>query len=153
MVFDVRELSRKKSLESGVVESDWLRALESARQSLKFIDIDFQSLEHFALASRTPERFTLLTRLIYQYGKSHPHGDQVGEMIFEFVNASPFALSDWIDAIAFFHGWLEKHGRKIDFYPMLKYLECCVASPEAKEGGVTFSALVEDMLTVIGYEG
>ncbi len=153
MVYDVRDLSREKSQESGASETEWLRALESARQSLKFVDIDFQSLEHFARASRTPEKFTVLTRLIYQYGKSHPHGDQIAEVIFDFVNDSPFALADWIDAIAFFHAYLERNGRKIDFFPMLKYLECCVASPEAKEGGTTFSALVEDMLTVVGYEG
>ncbi len=153
MNFDVRTLGLRKHRETEHPEAEWLRALESARQSLKFVEIDYESLEQFALACRAPAKFTTLTRLIYQYGRSHPGGDSIADVILGYVNASPFDLADWIDAIDYFHGWLEREGRKIDFLPMLKYLECCVASPDAREGGYTFIALIEDMLAVSGYEG
>jgi len=153
MMFDVRRLSERKHGETHHEPVEWLRALESARQSLKFVDIDFNALELIALASGTPAKFTLMSRLIYQYGKSHPHGDQISELILQFVNDSPFSLADWVDAIEYFHRWLIDNGRKVDFLPMLKYLECCVASADAREGGQTFVALIEDMLAVCGYEG
>jgi len=153
MNFDVRDLAALKHLETGHTEIEWTKALESARQSLKFIDIDFQSLELIALASRAPSKFTTLTRLIYQYGKSHPHGDQISDLILEYTNNSPFSLSDWIDTIDTFYHWLVERDRKIDFLPMLKYLDCCIASPDAREGGQTFTQLLEDMLKVAGYEG
>lgn len=153
MQFDVRQLTERKHTETRHEPVEWLRALESARQSLKFVDIDFQSLEQIALASSSPEKFTLMTRLIYQYGKSHPNGDQISELILKFVNDSPFSLTDWVDAIEYFHRWLGENNRKVDFLPMLKYLECCVASADAREGGQTFAALIEDMLAVCGYEG
>jgi hypothetical protein len=153
MIFDVRSLAAQKHKETEQNEVEWLRALESARQSLKFIDIDYQSLEQIALASRSPEKFTVVVRLIYQYGKSHPHGDQVSDLILEYTNDSPFSLSEWIDAIDFFYQWLSTNQRKIDFLEMLKYLQCCVVSPDARQGGQTFAALVEDMLNVSGYEG
>jgi hypothetical protein len=153
MNFDVRSLASLKHLETKHDEIDWIKALESARQSLKFIDINFQSLEHIALASRTPTKFTTMTRLIYQYGKSYPNGDQISDLLLEYTNDSPFSLSDWVDSIDYFYQWLTAQGRKIDFLPMLKYLGCCVASPDAKEGGQTFSELLEDMLKVNGYDG
>ena len=153
MSFDVRALAALKHRETQHAEIEWTKALESARQSLKFIDIDFQSLELMALASRAPSKFTTLTRLIYQYGKSHPHGDQISDLILEYTNNSPFSLSDWIDTIDTFYRWLGDRDRKIDFLPMLNYLDCCVASPDAREGGQTFTQLLEDMLKVAGYEG
>jgi hypothetical protein len=153
MSFDVRALASRKHRETGHAEVDWAKALESARLSLKFIDIDFASLELIALASRSPEKFTTMTRLIYQYGKSHPHGDQIAELLIGFVDASPFSLVEWVDATDHFQRWLEAQGRKVDFLPMLKYLECCVASPDAREGGQTFEQLLDDFLKVSGYEG
>src|SRR5689334_17981561 len=122
MNFDVRSLASQKHLETQHPGVEWIIALESARQSLKFIDIDYQSLEYIAVASRSPSQFTVIVRLIYQYGKSHPHGDLVSDLILGYVNDSPFSLSDWMDAIEYFYLWLEKNGRKIDFLPMLQYL-------------------------------
>lgn len=153
MNFDIRALAALKHLETKHKEIEWTKALESARQSLKFIDIDFQSLEQIALASRSPSKFTTMTRLIYQYGKSYPNGEQISDLILEYTNQSPFSLSNWIDCIDYFYYWLAGQKRKIDFLPMLKYLDCCAASSDAKEGGQTFTALLEDMLKVSGYEG
>ncbi len=153
MTFDVRTLAAQRHRETQHAEVDWIMSLESARQSLKFVEIDYQSLEYLALASRSPGQFTVVVRLIYQYGKSHPHGELISDVILGYVNESPFSLSDWLDAIEYFNGWLEKNGRKIDFLPMLKYLECCIAAPDAKESGQTLGALIQDMLNVIGYEG
>ena len=153
MNFNVRSIAALKYKETQYPEVDWVKALESARQSLKFIEIDYQSLELIAMACRSPAQFTVITRLIYQYGKSHPHGALISELILKNVNDSPFSLSDWIAAIEYFYQWLETNHRKTDFLPMLKYLECCVVSPEAKEGGQTLTSLVGDMLRVIGYEG
>jgi hypothetical protein len=153
MNFDVRSLASQKHHETKHAEVDWLKALESARQSLKFIEIDYQSLEYFALASKAPSQFTVIARLIYQYGKSYPHGVLISDLILGYVNDSLFSLSDWIEAIEYFYRWLEKQERKTDFLPMLKYLECCAASPDARESGQTLSALIQDMLQFIGYEG
>jgi hypothetical protein len=153
MNFDVRALAARKHVATQLPEVDWLRALESARQSLKFVEIDYESLEHIAVASRTPAQFTVITRLIYQYGKSHPNGELISELILKSASESPFSLTDWLGAIEYFNGWLVREGRKVDFLPMLKYLECCVASPDAREGGQTFVSLIEDMLRVSGYEG
>lgn len=153
MSFEVSSLANKKSAETKHDRIDWVKALESARLSLKFTDINYQSLEAIALASRSPAKFTAISRLIYQYGKSHLNGANITDLILESTNESPFSLSDWIDAIEHFYLWLEKNNRKIDFLTMLEYLQCCVASPDAKEGGQTLSALLEDMLNVHGYDG
>src|SRR4051794_34053606 len=126
MIFNVRALGNQKHHETGHAEVDWLTALESARQSLRFVEIDYGDLELIALASRSPAKFTVMSRLIYQYGKSYPfhsEGDQITDVILNGVNASPFTLADWIDAIDGFYSWLVKNGRKVDFLPMLKYLE------------------------------
>ncbi len=153
MIFDVRSLASQKHAETHDSKTAWIMALESARQSLKFIEIDYQSLEHLALANRSPTQFTIMTRLIYQYGKSHPNGTLISDVIFQYVNESPFSLSDWMSAIEYFYNWLEEQGRKIDFLPMLKYLACCVAAPDASEAGQTLTSLITDMLQVHGYEG
>ncbi len=153
MKYDVRSLAERKHLETQHPLLDWTRAFESARQSLKMIEIDYGTLEQIALASQSPSQFTVIVRLIYQYGKSYPHGKEVADFILDTVNESSFSLPDWLEAIEYFYHWLQKNQRKVDFLPMLKYLECCAAAPDAKEGGQTFSALVEDMLAVAGYEG
>lgn len=153
MPFDVKAIALQKHQETQQDEKLWLRALESARLSLKMIEISYPDLEQIALASRSPEKFTVITRLIYQYGKSHPHGDQISDIILQMVNESPFSLSDWIDTIDYFYGWLVDHTRKVDFLPMLKFLECSVVSPEAQDAGQTLLALTADMLSNFGYEG
>lgn len=153
MRFDVQLLTFKKHHETQHAEVEWSRALETARQSLKFIEMNDLSLEHIALASASPRQFTAIVRLIYQYGKSHPHGARVSDLVLGHVNDSPFSLSDWLDAIEYFYGWLEKNQRNVDFLSMLNYLECCVASQDARESGQTLAALVEDMLRVAGYKG
>jgi hypothetical protein len=112
-----------------------------------------ETLELFAAASGSPSKFTALVRLIYQYGKSHPRGALISDLVLRYANESHFSLSDWIEAIDFFNRWLEKNGRKIDFLSMLEYLHCCVDAPDAREPGQTLLNLVEDMLEVMGYEG
>lgn len=153
MSFDVRALASQRHGQTQHPEVDWMMALESARQSLKFIEIDYESLELLAIASQSPRQFTIVSRLIYQYGKSHPHGRLISELLLSYVNESPFSLTDWVTAIEYFHDWLETRGQKIDFLPMLKYLECCVASQDARESGQTLAALTADMLKVMGYNG
>lgn len=152
MSFDVRTIAERKYRETSHPQMEWLAVLETARQSLKLVDIDYPSLEQFALASRNPKDFTSLVRLIYQYGRSHPFGEEISDVLFSYVNESPFSLSDWIEALAYFYGWLDRNRRPIDFLSMLEYLQCCVASPDAREMGQTLSALVRDMLEVAGYE-
>ncbi len=152
MIFNVRILAQRKYQESGIEESSWLKVFESAQQTLKEFEVDYQIIEYIALASRTPEQFAVMSRLIYQFIKSNASGEQVTEMFLNLVNQSPFAIGDWIDSINYFHQWLISNRKKIDFVPMLQYLECCVASPDAKKGRHTLLALVEDMLAVHGYE-
>jgi hypothetical protein len=150
--FAIQVIASKKSKETQHDIAQWSRALESARTSLKIADIDSASLEHIALSSQSPDKFTVVTRLIYQYGKSHPNGDQISMIFFNRVNTSPFDLSDWLEAVNYFYDWLVKNKRKIDFLSMVKYLECCAESPDAKEQGQTLTGLVENMLDVCGYE-
>lgn len=152
MSFNVRSLAAQKQIETHHDEVEWMKVLESARQSLKFIDIDYFSLEQIALASRSPSQFTVICRLIYQYGKSYADGDRVSDVIFEATNDSSFSLSDWIDAIEYLYEWLGKQGRKIDFFSMLNYLKCCVASSDAQGRGQTLFSLVQDMLQIHGFD-
>jgi len=152
MTFDVRALAREKHLETGHGETEWENALENARMSLKVGAVGYRDLAHVARASRSPEKFTSMARLIYQYTKAHPNGGRVADALFRCVNSSPFSLSDWVDAIDYFYRWLVEGKRKVDLLPMLKYLECCVAAPDAKKNGQTLRALVEDMLDIFGYE-
>ncbi len=152
MTFDACALAREKHLETGHGEAEWENALENARMSLKTGAVDCQGLAHIARASRSPEKFTSMARLIYQCTKARPGGGRVADALFGCVNSSPFSLSDWIDAIDYFYRWLVEGRRKVDFFPMIKYLECCVAAPDAKKNGQTLRALVEDMLDIFGYE-
>lgn len=153
MAFDVKGLAVQKSLATSESETDWSRALENARQSLRLSEMDDPSLIQIALASRSIPKFIGMIRLIYQYEKSHPGGVSATTVLFKNMNESPFSLSDWIDSVHFFSSWLKENSRQTDFLSMLGYLQCCVASPDAQQGGQTFLALVEDMLKVHGFEG
>ncbi len=153
MIFDVRALAAQKVSETDESMAAWFAVLESARQSLRFIEVDYQALEHLALACQSTAQLTILTRLIYQYGKSNPHGALITDVILEYVNDSPFSLLDWICSIEYFYHWLEERSVKINFQPMLKYLTCCITSQDALESGQTLMALIQDMLQVFGYEG
>ncbi len=153
MSIDSQALAKIKSRETQHPVQEWLKVIESARMSLKPLPIDPPSLREIIMASRTPEKFVTMTRLIFQYAKSYPNGARISQLILDYSNESPFSLPDWIDAIDYFHLWLEEHQRKIDFLPMLKYLQCCVAAPEARKSGQTLKGLLEDMLRVFGYDG
>lgn len=153
MIFNVKSLAAKKHLETGHAEVEWFKALESARQSLEFAQIDFRELELIVHASATPAKFTVMSRLIYQYSKSHLQADRITGVILGLVNDSAFSLVEWIDAIDHFNTWLSEEKRKADFLHMLQYLDCCAASPEAREGGQTLAELLADMLNLAGYEG
>lgn len=153
MAYDVRDLAGRKAAETQQDEMEWLRVLETARQSLRFVEIDYQSLENIALASGTPAKFTTVVRLIYQYGKSHPTSESISGLILQYANDSQFSLSDWIDAIHFFHDWLRHKNRRVDLLAIIQYLQCCAVSPDAKEGGQSFCDLVKDMFDVHGYDG
>jgi hypothetical protein len=153
MSFELQALAKKKHLETRLPETEWLKALESAQQSLQFMELKPETLERFALASGAPSKFTNLVRMIYQHGKSHPHGALISDLVLRYANESHFSLPDWIDAIDFFSRWLESNERKTDFLSMLEYLHCCVDAPDARQPGQTLLILVEDMLEVMGYEG
>jgi hypothetical protein len=153
MSLNIVTVATEKSKITGISEGLWLQSIESARQSLRFRDIDSASLIQIADASRSPENFTLVVRLMYQYSKLHPFDTPVGELLFYQVNRSPFSLSDWIDAIAFFYAWLVDQERSVDFSAMLNYLDCCAASSDARESGQNFSTLLEGMLRVFGFVG
>ncbi len=152
MIFNPHELSSRMSLKTQHSEEEWFKSLESARHSLGVLKVDQQTMENIAKASSSPAEFTVVARLIYQHGKSYPHGDQILELLLRYVNSYPFSLADWISSTNYFHGWLIENKRKIDFLPMIKYLECCAAAPEAKETGQTLLALVQDMLKHFDYE-
>ncbi len=152
MSFDVRALAAQKHQETQHEELEWTRALESARQSLKQMDIDDSSLELLALASSMPAKFTVICRLIYQHGKSHLQSDRISDFLFELIDTSDFTLSDWLNAIECLCRWLKERDQKIDFFSLLKYLECCVASSEAQASGQTLFELAQNMLRVYGYE-
>ncbi|MFZ9596028.1 MAG: hypothetical protein ACO3A2_08120 [Bdellovibrionia bacterium] len=153
MIFDVRTLALKKSRETGHSEKQWLQALESARMSLKWISTNHMSLEQLALSSQTPEQFTLMIRLIYQAGQTHPQASPVTEQLLSSVSDSAFSLRDWIEALEQFTHWLNQNQEVIDLRAMLKYLLCCTESAEAKTTNSTLSQLLESALEHLGYEG
>jgi hypothetical protein len=154
--FDTEVLARKKFSETGHSVDEWRRVFENARTSLtehrNGAPVELESLEQFALASRRPEQFTLFARLVYQHAKAHGNSGPFIAVIFQSVNVSPFSLTDWLDAIESFHAWLVDHRRKIDFLPMVKYLQCCVEAPDALKSGHTLKVLVVDMLAEFDYE-
>ena len=152
MSFDPQKLADSKFEQSELKRSEWLLTFESADLSLKQLNVDYQLLEHLAVASRTPEQFTIVARLIYQHAKSNRTGAIISEKILALVNRSPFSLGDWIGSVEYFHQWLVASGKKIDFSAMLEYLECCAASPEARKGRHTLIAVVQDMLDTHGYD-
>jgi hypothetical protein len=153
MAFQASSLAAAKAKDSGQPLAEWLSALESARASLKLATLSDEALTRFAEASRSPAKFTALARLLYRHEKANSNAGTIAGVIFLYTNDSPFSLGDWIDSIAYFHGWLEERGRRADLPSMLEYLECSVASPEAEAGGQTLLAVVEEMLRLHGYEG
>jgi hypothetical protein len=150
--FDLKNIAHIKNQQTGHPFQDWFLSIESASLSLKSANVDDTGLEHVVLASATPTQFTTFARLLYQYAKSYPKGDQTLEIFFNFVNASNFDLSGWIDATTYLHDWLLTHNRKIDFHPMLGYLECCAAAPEARDPGQTLRSVATYMLETWDYE-
>ena len=146
----VDSLAAERATATGRPADDWRRAIESARQSLRAVDD--ATLFALARASATPERFTTVARLIYARARVNPGGDAIARALLESANASSFSLGEWIDAIDFFHDWLARRGRKIDLLPMVKYLECCTAAPDGKDGRQTLERLAKDMLDTFGYE-
>lgn len=152
-MFNVKELALQKHSETGHTEKEWALCLESARQSLKFTAIDYLGLEQLALASGSPQQFTIMGRLIYHYGKSHPQTEQIFDLILESVDSSPFPLSQWISSVEYFYHWLINHHRKLDLLKMLGYLRCCVNSSEGSGPQEDFLTIVKEMLETCGYDG
>ena len=145
-------LAHERGSVTGHSVADWESALVSARTSLTTKTLSQRNFELLARASASPGKLTVVARLVYQYAKARPESEDLAPMFFDAVNASPFSLADWIDAIDFFHSWLQARQRKIELLPMIKYLECCVAAPEANKSGQTLKVLVADMLEVFDYE-
>ena len=144
-------LAPQETSKSIFSQASWNAVLESAQQSLKSVNTDL--LVTLLTASQSPRQFTLVIRLMYQYEKSHRHGEPITDIILRNANESAFALSDWLSAIEFFHDWLEEKNRKMDFLSMLNYLSCCVESPDARYAGQTLTPLLKDMLQIFGYDG
>ena len=114
--------------------------------------LDDKALEFIANACPTPAHFHVMKSLMNQYTDTNPDGEKISTLIFDVVNRSPFSLTDWIESIFAFHSYLVEGNRKIDFYSMIQYLRCCVASQDAKQPGITLKVLFEDFLSAYGYE-
>ena len=152
MTAELQDLAEAKAEQSGESKDIWFKTLESARTSLKNDMLSDEALEAIARASKSPEKLMVLMRLIYQFTKKHPNDAPIVEQIFRRVNNTQYSLSDWIDAIAYFHSWLTERKLKIDLQPMIRYLTCCTEAPDAAKSGHALVALAEDMLATYDYE-
>lgn len=150
---NIKDLAFQKSKEIASFEHEWTRALKWAQVTLSQSVLSEEGFKQLVLASNKPEKFTLLIRLIYSYSKQNPHREPAPAKLQCLVDSTSFTMSDWVDAIFYFHHWLENNHRKINFLSMLNYLECCSNSPDANEPGQTLESLLRDMLNLFDYKG
>lgn len=111
-----------------------------------------ETLEILATQSESPEKFQTIVRLIYQHVKGHPQPRATADSLVRMASASPYGLSQWMDALCEFKVWLDEQSRPADFAAMLGYLECTAASSEATAGGRSFVQVLDSMLREFGVE-
>lgn len=144
-----------KTLEDVIAEKgeEWRLPLEHARTTISDKHLSDRNLIRLTKGRCTIPHLELMVKLLYQDSKERPVGVPGIDQFFRVVDYSQFALFDWLEAVTYFHQWLEKQNRKTPFLKMLGYLQCCEESPENKDIQKNFVDLVEEMLTEHGYVG
>lgn len=132
---------------------EWREVLEFIRKTVPVSHLSDKNLIRLTKGAATIEQSILMAKLLFQDSKERPQGIPGIDYFFKAVDHSNFSLKAWLEAIVFFHDWLEKEGRKTPFLKMLGYLSCCEESPENKDIDYYFVDLVYEMLRDHGYIG
>jgi hypothetical protein len=144
-----------RTLEDVISEKgeEWRLPLEYARTTLSDKHLSDRNLIRLTKGRCTIPHLELMVKLLYQDSKERPVGVPGIDQFFRVVDHSEFALLDWLEAVTYFHNWLEGQNRKTPFLKMLGYLQCCEDSPENKDIQKKFVELVEEMIKEHGYVG
>ena len=144
-----------RTLEDVISEKgeEWRLPLEYARTTLSDKHLSDRNLIRLTKGRCTIPHLELMVKLLYQDSKERPVGVPGIDQFFRVVDHSEFALFDWLEAVTYFHNWLEGQNRKTPFLKMLGYLQCCEDSPENKDIQKKFVELVEEMIKEHGYVG
>lgn len=151
----MNQVKKILSLEDVISEKgeEWREPLSYARSSLPDKYLSDKNLIRLTKGRCTIDHLNLMVKILFLDSKERPIGATGIDLFFRVVDHSEFNLYDWLSVITFFHEWLGKENRTCPFPKMLGYLQCCEDSPENKNIKINFIELVNEMLTIHGFEG
>lgn len=151
----MNQVKKILSLEDVILEKgeEWRGPLNYARTTLPDKYVNDKNLIRLTKGRCTIDHLNLMVKILFLDSKERPTGTTGIDLFFRIVDHSKFNLYDWLSAITFFHEWLNKEQRKCFFPKMLGYLQCCEDSPENKDIKRDFIELVDEMLSIHGFEG
>ncbi len=143
---DIAALARQKAEATGHDYMAWLDALSKGEYLAAEAHLGKPDFAKLARACHSPDQFSLMVEAFDQHAKEHPQGPNGFKLLAEQVDASPYALGDWIAAFETFYNWLSSKNRIAGFQPMLGYLACCSESAANHSIRPALTDLLEEML-------
>ncbi len=90
--------------------------------------------------------------LAWMHARFEGQGAESLRQLIEEADASPFPLSQWVEALMVLDHWLLSRGLIADAGDQIGYLSCAAASATASANLEALPALVESMLADFGFE-
>ena len=143
---DITAFARRKAEATGHDYMTWLEALSEGEYLSAEVHFGKLAFAKFARACRTPELFSLMVEVFDQHAKEHLQEPNGFDQLADHVDASPYALADWLTALETFYNWLSDKNRQASFTSMLGYLACCSESAANKLVRPALTDLLEEML-------
>jgi hypothetical protein len=142
----IKQLAKSRSSELNQPETLWLVALGKAVSIMKNNSVSLEEIERLSTATRSPKQLlVILDYLGKQRENVYP--------LFERIDASPYSLTDWLEAIESFHDWISSHGQSTTLQNLSGYIECCTEAAANTPSEPSLQSTVIDMLEQYGFEG
>ena len=143
---DIAALARQKAEATGHDYMAWLNAFSECEYLATEAHLGKPALAKLTRACHTPDQFSLMVEAFDQHAKENPQGTNGFDLLAEQVDASPYALGDWIAALETFYSWLSDKRRHAAFQSMLGYLTCCSESETNHPIRPALTDLLDEML-------
>ena len=141
-------LEKSKNLE---IQDLWVKHITHVREALPVKEIKDRDLIILIDSCDSPEKLNLMSKIIYNYSKTHASNKKAINLLFKHVDDSIYTLKDWIDAIEVFCKHHFINDIKVNFIKMLGYIFCCNDFSEEKKFQQLLPELVKEMLDKYGY--
>ncbi len=152
-MLDLYILAQEKYEETSLPLESWLDVFNRAQVHSDISGLEAEVFEKLARASHSPFEFNSVSIILERNARQFPNHIVSFSRLAKSVDASPYSLAEWIEAIEDFYAWLKEHKSVSDLRTMLGYLECAVAAIQNKPTPPPLRELLNDMLIMYGYDG